>query len=121
MEPGSLRHLSPVSLLRYDLRLRKDAPTRTWAAFSVAALTVSWDAVSLDVVIAGSEHGHVKVFQPAAGYPPPSRTEFVGAAVASQCLGGREGPARCPALTKCVAAMPASASASAAAAAANYR
>jgi hypothetical protein len=61
------------------------------------------------------------VFQPAAGYPPPSRTEFVGAAVASQCLGGREGPTRCPALTKCVAAMPASASASAAAAAANYR
>jgi hypothetical protein len=55
----------------------------------------------------GTSFKQCAVFQPAAGYPPPSRTEFVGAAVASQCLSGKEGSLSCPALAKCVAAMPA--------------
>jgi hypothetical protein len=39
----------------------------------------------------------------AVGFPPPSRIEFVGESVSSQCLRPSAG---CPVLSKCVAAMP---------------
>jgi hypothetical protein len=41
----------------------------------------------------------------AIGFPPPSRNEFVGISVRSQCLGSSKHD--CPVLSKCVAALPA--------------
>jgi hypothetical protein len=64
--------------------------------------------VSSQSVIEPFFHGFHDVFnrdsnnKTAAGFPPPSRNEFVGSSVQSQCSSRH-----CPVLSKCVAAMPA--------------